>query len=214
MSEMDLPEKGRKVIAATIKALKAARILRGLSRAMAAERCNCSARAIEQLENGRCNPSETRVMRIVRAYGLSKSEFESLRAKPDEALLKSKAAFMNARAISRKPRRSCFRIICKEVRVLRILRQRKGLSQDDASLRCGYTRAIFGQIENGRINIPPERIMHIVLSLGYTMADFETLMMAEVLRDEVVAECSGLLQKLDDQKLISMKTIIKSLGGI
>jgi transcriptional regulator with XRE-family HTH domain len=88
------------------------------------------------------------------------------------------------------------------------------MSQDEASLRCGYTRAIFGQIENGRINIPQARIEHMVKSLGYTMQDFNTLMKAEVLRDEIIADCSVLLHKLDDQKLASVRTVIMSLGGI
>ena len=213
MSELEKPQAGRKVIDATIKALKAARILRGMSRGLAAEKCKCSARAIEQLENGRRNPSEERVSRILRAYGLSKHEFENLKANPDEALSRAKATFIKANSVSRKPRRSCFRIITKEVRVIKILRNRKGLSQDETSLRCGYTRAIFGQIENGRINLPANRLEHIVKSLGYSMADFNLLMKAEVLRDEVVAECSLLLQKLDDQKLASVRTIIMSLGG-
>jgi len=214
MSQTGNGKRVLKIIDPSIKAIKAARILKGLSRAEAGERCGFSARAIEQLENGRSNPSEARITKILRAYGLSNNEFLTLKANPDEALMKAKAAMVKVHVVSRKPRRSCFRIITKEVRVIRVLRQRKGMSQDEASLRCGYTRAIFGQIENGRINIPQARIEHMVKSLGYTMQDFNTLMKAEVLRDEIIADCSALLHKLDDQKLSSVRTVIMSLGGI
>lgn len=214
MSALEVLKDGKRVLSPTIKALKAARVLKGLSRSEAGNLCGCSARAFEQLENGRSNPSQERIEKILRAFGMSPKEFAGLVRDPDDALSRAKSSPRKERSISRRPRRSCFRIITKEVRVLRVLRQRKGFSQEEASLRCGYTRAIFGQIENGRINIPPTRIEHIVTSLGHSMRDFEDLMKAEILRDEVVKECSEGLQKLDDSKLNSVRTIIVSLGGI
>lgn len=38
-------------------------------------------------------------------------------------------------------------------------------------------------------------------------------MKAEVLRDELISECTTRLEKLDDQKLASVRTVIISLGG-
>lgn len=205
------PRYCRKVITPTTKALKAARILKGFSREEAGRLCGWSAKAFEQIENGRSGVSDDRLLKILRALGIGKREFELLKANPDEAISKAKVSSDKAVAIARKPRRSCFRIITKEVRVLRVLRIRKGLSQDEASVRCGYTRAIFGQIENGRINLPPARLKHMVTSLGFTMNDFDTLMEANVLRDEIIAQCGAYLQKLTDEKLESAQLVIRSL---
>lgn len=67
-----------KKITKTVLALKAARLSLGLNRRQAAERCACSIRAIEQLENGRCNFSEERIRRIVEKMGMSWAEFNLL----------------------------------------------------------------------------------------------------------------------------------------
>jgi hypothetical protein len=45
------------------------------------------------------------------------------------------------------------------------------------------------------------------------MDEYERLMKAEILRDELIAECTTLINELDDQKLSSVRTVIKSLGG-
>lgn len=66
---------------------------------------------------------------------------------------------------------------------LKILRQMKSLTQDQALSICGYSRPSVGHIENGRIEIPMERIGHIVTSYGYQFSKFEELMKEEILRD-------------------------------
>jgi len=201
----------KKIIPANVKALRAIRVLKGLSRAKAGALLGISARAIEQLENGRANPTMNRIERILKAYGASLEEFNRHKAAPDQALLDAKLFNESARSISRKPRRSCFKVVTKEVRVLRVLRQRRGWSQDEVSLRCGYTRAIYGQIENGRINLGVDRIQHIVKSMIFTMSDFQALMDAEVLRDEIILDCANNLKKLDDKQLVSVRMIIQSM---
>ena len=194
-------------------AIKALRLTKGLSRKEAGALCGCSARAFEQLENGRCGFTGRRTEKIIRCLGYSMADFDEA-AKDPEALIKSVTNPSQEKELKeRKPRRSCFRIVTKETRILRILRERRGLTQKQASLRCGYTYAILGQIENGRINLPPDRIEHIVKSLGYRMEEYERLMKAEILRDELIAECNEQMSKLDDQKLASVRTIIVSLGG-
>ncbi len=46
------------------------------------------------------------------------------------------------------------------------------------------------------------------------MCDFDKLMQAEILRDELLSECQELMAKLDDQKLASVRTVIQSLGAL
>jgi transcriptional regulator with XRE-family HTH domain len=77
----------------------------------------------------------------------------------------------------------------KEVQVLKTLRKMKGISQDQASSICGYSRPSIGHIENGRIELDQDRIRHIVSSYGMEMSEFNRLMGEEVLRDEVLESC-------------------------
>jgi transcriptional regulator with XRE-family HTH domain len=114
-------------------------------------------------------------------------------------------------SIERKPRRNHFKIVTKEVRVLRILRKRKQITQYEASRLCGYIPGGFGHVEIGRITLTPNRIDHILSSLGFNRADFDVLMNAPLLRDDLIEECSKAIQKLDDSKLESALSIINAL---
>lgn len=105
-------------------------------------------------------------------------------------------------------RRSYQRIITKEVRVLRILRRMKKLTQDGASSVCGYSRPSIGHIENGRIEIPKERVEHIVRSYGFDIREFERLTKEEVLRDEVVELCFSRILNLSGEKLKLVNSIL------
>jgi transcriptional regulator with XRE-family HTH domain len=108
-------------------------------------------------------------------------------------------------------RRNLHKIITKEVRVIRILRRKMGLTQYQAADACSYANSIFGQIENGRIELPRDRIEHIVKCLGTTLIDFDKLMKAEVLRDEMIEKCTRYLESLEDSRLESAQLVIKSL---
>ena len=63
----------------TTQALKAARLMKGWSRKLAAEKLGCSAAAVEQFENTRCNLSPQRLQKILSAYGYSNEEFAQIR---------------------------------------------------------------------------------------------------------------------------------------
>ena len=76
MQEDLLKRSSVKNITKTVMAFKAARISLGLNRRQAAERCSCSIRALEQLENGRCNYTEDRIRRLTRKMGMEWEEFQ------------------------------------------------------------------------------------------------------------------------------------------
>jgi len=195
----------------TIIALKAARLSRELSRTQAASLCGISYRSFEQIENGRCNFTEARIRRLVELMGVSWSEFQDILDNPYKALNDAVKEKPKERSLSRKPRRNSFKIITKEVRVIRALRKRKGMSQYEASRLCGYSLARFGHIEAGRIELKKTRIDHILKSLGFTWDDFNSLMNAALLRDEIIEDTTDLLHRLDDQALSSAVTVIKAL---
>src|SRR5690606_24785601 len=100
------------------------------------------------------------------------------------------------------------KIITKEVRVLTLLRKMKNLTQDEASAVCGYSRPTMGHIENGRIEIPQSRVMHIVTSYGYEFSKFEELMREEVLRDEIIDSCMKKLISLSEDKLKLVQSVL------
>jgi transcriptional regulator with XRE-family HTH domain len=195
----------------TVRALKAARILKNLSRNEAATKTGWSTRAIEQMENGRCNFTEERLQKVLTAYGYSDEQFKQIQKSPKLALAKSYEQGRTDRTVSRKPRRNHYKIVTKVVRAIRILRRRKGLSQYAASRLCGYVPASFGHLEVGRINITDEKINHILTCLGYLRADFDKLMSCEILPDELVEEAVSILQRLDQVALESALTVLKAL---
>ncbi len=211
MQEDPLKRSSVKNITRTLVAFKAARLSLGLNRRQAAERCSCSIRALEQLENGRCNYTEDRLKRLIEKMGMTWSEFLRFQDAPEKALAQIDAYNLE-RTLSRKPRRNLYKLVTKEVRAIRILRKRRGISQYKASEICGFKECTFGLIEAGRTDLTDKKIDHILRSLGYKRQDFDKIACADVIADEVISEINSLLQILDDQGLHTVLTMIKALA--
>lgn len=194
----------------TARAFKAARLQCGLSRIEAAAKLAWSEASIEQIENARCNLSHKRLLKILDAYELTEAQFARIKDDPKLAIAEACSSGKSDRSVARKPRRNHFKIVTKEVRAIRILRKRKRVSQYKASRLCGFVPGAFGHIEVGRVDLTPARIKHILRSLGYVWKDFEELMNATVLRDELEEEISKLLSSLDDRALINTANIVKT----
>ena len=194
-----------------VLALKAARVQKGISRKEVVSLLGWSRSSIEQIENGRCNLSQERIEKIASAYGYTRADFESILKSPKLVLAKAVNEGKKDQTVERKPRRNHFKIVTKEVRVIRALRLRKGISQYQASRLCGYVPGGFGHIEVGRINLTSERIDHILSCLGCTREDFNELMGASKLRDEMIEECKKCLGALNDTKLESALTVLTAL---
>ncbi len=211
MQEDETKRSATKKITKTLLAFKAARLSLGLNRRQAAERCSCSIRALEQLENGRCNYTEDRIRRLVRKMGMEWDEFHKIENSPEKALAQIDAYNLE-RTLSRKPRRNLYKIVTKEVRAIRILRKRRGVSQYKASELCGFKECTFGLIEAGRTDLTENRIDLILRSLGYKRQDFDKIVRADLIADEVITEITSLLELLDDSALHSILTMIKALA--
>lgn len=201
----------RKAITNVSRTIKALRLLKGLGRAEAGHLVGVSAQSFEQIENGRSFMTSERIERYVRSLGFEMRDFYDTQSNVKEILRDLERKLSAAPKQAPKPRRNLHKIITKEVRVIRILRKRRGLTQYQAADACGYANSIFGQIENGRIELPRDRIEHIVCSLGYSPSDFDRLMKVEVLRDEMIERCTEYLESLEDNKLESAQLVIKSL---
>jgi transcriptional regulator with XRE-family HTH domain len=201
----------RKAITNVSRTIKALRLLKGLGRAEAGHLVGVSAQSFEQIENGRSFMTSERIKRYVRSLGFEMRDFYDTQSNVKEILRDLERKLSTAPKQAPKPRRNLHKIITKEVRVIRILRKRRGLTQYQAAEACDYANSIFGQIENGRIELPRDRIEHIVRSLGYSPSDFDRLMKVEVLRDEMIERCTEYLESLEDNKLESAQLVIKSL---
>lgn len=193
------------------RALKAARLARNLSRKDAAKKLGWLPVSIEQMENGRCNFSKERLQKVVDSYGYSAKEFAEILRDPKLVLAEICTREKQDHTVARKPRRNHYKIVTKEVRAIRILRMRKGVSQREAARLCGYVPGGFGHIEVGRIELKRERIEHILACLGYSWIDFEGVLKSPVLADEIIPEIVKDLQRLDTHTLISAANIIQAL---
>ena len=211
MQEDLLKRSSVKNITKTVMAFKAARISLGLNRRQAAERCSCSIRALEQLENGRCNYTEDRIRRLTRKMGMEWEEFQKIKDSPEKALAQIDAYNLE-RTLSRKPRRNLYKLVTKEVRAIRILRKRRGISQYKASEICGFKECTFGLIEAGRTDLNDKKIDHILSSLGYKRQEFDKIVRADIIADEVIAEINRLLELLEDSGLHTILTMTKALA--
>ncbi len=207
-----VPKRDRRL--ANIKeaeAFQAIRMLKGWSRHEAARRCQVSRSSIEQVESGRCRVSIDRFKVLLNGMESSYEDFLKMIPKARQVIAKCTRQSQEGHEIIKRKRRNYYRRITKQVRVIRILRERSGHSQLQAARLCGYARAVFGHIENGRIELPDDRLRHIIKSLGHEWLDFERLMKCEVLRDELIQQCVNYLKNLDDTRLDSAATVIKAL---
>jgi len=193
----------RKDLTESVRALRKLRELKKLSRSQAGELLGISGKTIESIENGRVEMTSSRIEHFITIYGVTFSDFEEVKINfPEAKIVKPISRFREKKVLTNLERRSYQKKITKEVRVLKILRKYKKLSQYKANEVCGYkAKATIGHIENGRIEISTERIRHIVQSYGLKMDDFNDLMSSEVLRDEVLEKCISIIEKLPEQKL-------------
>lgn len=200
-----------KIITDAQLALRELRLEKGWSLAEAALPLGIKSKALGHIENGRVSLTDERVKQILEVWGLHYHDF--IRAKKmmkDERRNRPKRKIIRT-VLSNNDRRSYQRIITKEVRILKILRKMKKLTQDKASSICGYSRPTIGHIENGRIEILKERIEHIVMAYGFEMKEFNEMLASDVLRDEVSGKCMDKINKLSVEKLKIIQNLLESM---
>jgi len=187
------------------KALKRARELMKVTRVEMARRLNLSLEAIKKYEKGGAIIDEKKIQKYLEVLDLTMDDYQKIKkGKGISRNRKKKTVFTN------QERRSYQRIITKEVRVLKILRQMKNLSQDQASSVCGYSRPSIGHIENGRITLDQNRIEHIVESYGLPMGEFHRLMKEEIIRDELLNSSFKIMKQLPEDKLKIVSGLLQS----
>ncbi len=195
-----------KINLSNAKALRRAREMMKVTRLQMATKLHLSLEAIKKYESGRAIIDEEKINKWLLTLKLTQDDFKKIKkGKRIPQGRKPKTIFSNS------DRRSYQRIITKEVRVLKILRQMKNLTQDQASAVCGYSRPSIGHIENGRITLDKNRIEHIVESYGYPMSEFDRLMREEIIRDEILNESFDKIRCLPEDKLKIVSSLLKTL---
>ncbi len=187
------------------KAFRRAREQLKITKVELARRLKVSVKTIDRLESAEAPLDQAKINAVLSALGISIEEF--LKAKKGRSF-KSKKRLKVVTENSQ--RRSYKKVMTKEVQVLKTLRKMKGISQDQASSLCGYSRPSIGHIENGRIELDQDRIRHIVSSYGMEMSEFNRLMGEEVLRDEVLESCLLKMRNLPEDKLKLIQTLIQT----
>jgi transcriptional regulator with XRE-family HTH domain len=187
------------------KALRRAREQLKVTKVELARKLKLSVKTIDRIENGDGPLTERMINEVLSGLGVSAEEF--LRAKKGRALSPRKRACL---VTENSQRRSYKKLITKEVQVLKTLRKMKGISQDQASSLCGYSRSSIGHIENGRIELDQDRITHVVSSYGVELSEFQRLMGEEVLRDEALDKCLSKMMGLSEEKLKLIQALLQT----
>ena len=190
--------------------LRKLREIRGFSRKEAGVLLGLGHKSVERFENGRTLLGRARIDNILRTYGLTHEDFLSCREGKSEQIKKRFCHKREKVIENNKTRRSYKKIITKEVKVLKVLRKLKNLSQYKASLICGYHKGAIGHIENGRIELPQSRIQHIVKSYGFTLEDFERHMKSDVLVTDIQNECLSIIKGLSEENLKAVYSLLLS----
>lgn len=187
------------------KALKRARELMKVTRIEMSRRLNLGPEAIKKYESGRSIIDDKKIQKWLLALDLTDEDYQKI--KRGKGITRNKKV---KTILSNQDRRSYQKVITKEVRVLRILREMKNLSQDQASSVCGYSRPSIGHIENGRITLDQNRIEHIVESYNYSISEFDRLMREEIIRDEILNQAFEIMKRLPEDKLKIVSELMKS----
>jgi transcriptional regulator with XRE-family HTH domain len=184
------------------------RIFRKITREDAGRALSRSAKVVERFENGRQRLSAERKKILLRRYRYTWGEYlQFMDGKNDLPDLPPRSIF-KSKAVPRIDGRKYQKHISKGSRVLKILRKMKGWSQPLAAQKCGWSRSCIDHLENGRVELTDEKIVHILESYECKQSLYDELLEAPMLRDEVVAECIGILAKLDNDKLRAVKALL------
>ncbi|MBT7608336.1 MAG: helix-turn-helix transcriptional regulator [Bacteriovoracaceae bacterium] len=203
----------KKIILSDQLALRELRLELDLTLEEAGKKLGLSAKGIGAIENGRVSLARKRITEIITSYGLDYLDFVRAKRIIEKALRKNKKGKRQTikKVLKNSDRRSYQKLVTRECKVIKSMRRIKGLTQDQASKLCSYSRATIGHIENGRIELSKDRIEHIVISYGYLLKDFEENMSKVELRDEIVDSCLEKITGLDDSKLDIVKNLLGSL---
>jgi transcriptional regulator with XRE-family HTH domain len=113
--------------------------------------------------------------------------------------------------VKKKKRRSDTKVLTKEGRLLKFLRESRNLSMRNAGRLLGKSDAIINHAENGRLDLTPTLILSFLEIYGYTYDQYQKMLNSEFsVPEHTLSECIGILKRLDPSKLKTIKNILDS----
>lgn len=111
----------------------------------------------------------------------------------------------------KKTRRSDFKEMTKEARLLKVLRESRNISMRMAAKLFKKSEAIINHAENGRLTLNPKLISDLIGIYGYSYEEFIKMLNDEIETPEVIrGECIEIIKRLDANKMKRIKLILES----
>ena len=110
-----------------------------------------------------------------------------------------------------KRRRSDTKVMTKEGRLLKFLRESRSLSMRQAGRLIGKSDAIINHAENGRLDVTTDLILKLLHAYGYSYEQWQKMMSNEFsVPEHTFSECIEILKRLEPSKLKTIKNILES----
>jgi transcriptional regulator with XRE-family HTH domain len=107
--------------------------------------------------------------------------------------------------------RTAKKVFTKQARVLRYMRISSGLTQRKTAELLSCSHAMVNHYEQGRLDIPKERVQQLVHLYGYTLTQFEEFVGGKPIPVlDVKDECIGILDRIDESKLRAVHAVLVS----
>ena len=99
-------------------------------------------------------------------------------------------------------------------RILRYMRQSRGISLNEAGKLCQISGSSIAHMEQGRMDIPPDRIEALVISYGYTWAQYQEYLGGKDIPLNYHDECFTMVPLLDSDQARAVYQILVHLVKI
>ena len=111
----------------------------------------------------------------------------------------------------KKNRRSDIKVITKEAKILKYLRESRGLSMRRAGKIIGTSDTFVNHCEHGRIDLTTSIMLKFLNAYGYEHDHFKMILEGRIdLPEDYLEECVVLLKRMSVDKLKTVKTILQS----
>ncbi|MGE3610474.1 MAG: helix-turn-helix domain-containing protein [Bacteriovoracaceae bacterium] len=110
--------------------------------------------------------------------------------------------------------RSTYKVITDEVKAIRALRERRGLSVNKAAPLIGTNKSTLTALENGRINLSKEWIEKILKAYKFNKEVFLVFKKEKsASKDDLLKEINELASRLNYEKLLTIRQLLISFGA-
>ena len=109
-------------------------------------------------------------------------------------------------------KRSQQKIITREVKIIRAIREKRKLSVQKAAEVIGTNKSTLTALENGRIDLSGEWVKKIIKAYGVNEVQFYQMVEAkDFIREEIVQEINEYLGRISYEKLLVVRQVVMSM---